>query len=560
MRFAFALVVNLVRFLLWPLRLMASARAAPRGGWLEVKIDGPVVEVAPRFPVWDRRPRPTALHELRRLVQVAASDARVAGLLVVLKGWQGGNATATTLRRILVRAREQGMRVVVYLPHGGGTRTTFVASAAHQIILAPQSHLAPLGYAVQAQYIKGALDQIGVEPEVLAHGRFKAAGEALVADEMSAEQREQLSALLDDVHRSLIDALAEGRGVSRKLAQQWVDEGPWSASAAIRQGLADGGAHADEVGERLAPERPRGAPIIDYRRYLRRRVLRWRSWRKAPRIGVIELHGPIVPDASLPLPVATGERFTALVERALLDRSVRGVILHVNSPGGSVLVSDQMLHGVRRLAKKKPVVACFGDVAASGGYLAALGAASIHAEPTTITGSIGVVSMRLGVGPLLDRLGIRVATVKRGNRADMHSPARALAPDERAVVERELSEVYDYFVDAVAQGRARSRAEIERVAEGRIYSGCAAQREGLVDGVGGFPDALTDLQGRIGSGAARLEPQVLGARWSLGSVAAGWSARYAVTAWSELVALAIDGERVWMWCPTRVVEVGTSLP
>jgi len=559
MRFAFALIVNLVRFLLWPARALVSARAAPRGAWLEVRIDGPLVEVAPKSPFWDRRSRPTALHELRRLVKVASGDPRVAGLLVVLKGWQGGNATATALRRILASVREQGKRVVVYLPHGGGTRATYVASVANQIILAPQSHLSPLGYAVQAQYLKGALDQVGVEPEVLAHGRFKAAGETLVSEEMSPAHREQLEALLDDVHTVLVDALAEGRGVSRKLAREWVDEGPWSAAAAIRQGLADGAAHADELRERLDPAASSGAPIVGFRRYLRRRVLCWYPWRRRPRIGVIELHGPIVADVPTPFPVATGERFTECVDRALGDRSVRGVVLHVNSPGGSVLVSDQMLHGVRRLAKKKPVVACFGDVAASGGYLAALGTAALYAEATTITGSIGVVAARLGVGPLLDRLGIRVHTVKRGNRADMHSPARALAPDERAVLERELEEVYRYFVEAVARGRARAVAEIEPLAEGRIYSGIAAHRLGLIDGVGGFPEAVRDLQQRIGSRAGRLEPQLVGPRWPRDIAAAVWPRQVGVM-WRELLALSCNGvERVWMWCPTRIVDAGTKL-
>ena len=554
MRFVLALVVNLVRLVLWPLRVLASARAAPRSGWVKVTIDGPVVEVASHPPFWEGRSPVTSLHQLRRLVDVCAEDARVVGLLVVLRGWQGGSATATSLRRVLLAARERNKRLVVYLPRGGGTRTMYVASAAERIIVAPQSQLSPLGFAVQAQYLKEGLDRVGVEPEVLAHGRFKTAGETLVASEMSAAQREQLEALLDDAYETLIDALVEGRGVSRKLAEQWVDDGPWSATAAIRQGLVDASAHEDELPKKLDPERQRGAPLVGFRRYLRRRVLRWVPWRRKPRIGVVELHGPIAGRAAAMLPMATGEHFTSCIERAIEDRSVRGVILHVSSPGGSVLVSDQMLHGVRRLADKKPVVACFGDIAASGGYLAALGTAAIFAEPTTITGSIGVVAARFGVAPLLAKLGIAVETVKRGRRADMHSPVRSLAADEKEVVQRELEEVYGYFVEAVARARGRTFAEIEPLAQGRVYSGIAARRLGLIDGVGGFPEAMRELRRRIGGRDRTLEPQVVGAGWR--SALIGRLHPAAAEVWSDVVAMMLAGgsERSWLWCASRLVD------
>ncbi len=561
MRWLVALLVNLVRLVCWPVRWTISSRAAPRGAWLRISVSGRVAEVAPESRYWDRRPRPLALHELRRLVGMAATDPRVAGLLFVFEGWQGGTATATALRRILLDARDRGKRVVAYLPQGGGTRTTYVASAADQIVLAPQSHLAPVGYSVQSVYLKDALDRVGVEPEVLAHGRFKTAGENLVSNAMSAAQREQLGALLDDFHESLLDALAEGRGVTRTLARQWIDEGPWPASAAIRQGLADAGAYPDELPRKLAPDAPGGARVVPFRRYLRRRVLEWYPWRRPSRIGVIELRGPIVSDAVLGLPVATGARFTECIERALDDRSVRGVVLHVDSPGGSVLVSDLMLHGVRRLAEKKPVVAYFGDVAASGGYLAALGASCIFAEPTTVTGSIGVVAARLGVGPLLDRMGVSIETVKRGARADMHSPMRALTPDERALLERELEEVYRYFVESVARGRGRTPGEIEPLAAGRVYSGRAALQQGLVDGVGGFPEAMAAIRGRIGDAADRCEPRLVGARWSREVLASLWPSRsLSLGGWDAAVALSWAGprQRVWVWCPSQLVEADSG--
>jgi protease-4 len=223
-----------------------------------------------------------------------------------------------------------------------------------------------------------------------------------------------------------------------------------------------------------------------------------------------------------------------------------------------VLVSDQMLHGVRRLAEKKPVVACFGDVAASGGYLAAMGASAIFAEATTITGSIGVVAARFGIAPLLEKVGIVVETVQRGRRADMHSPSRRLAPDEREALEGELAEVYRYFVEAVARGRARPPSEIEALAEGRIYSGVEALRLGLVDGLGGFPEALLELRRRLAGRAERWEPEVVSPRWQPDALAASWPLRLATGGWGDaaVLALAASRDRVWLWCPSRVVELG----
>jgi protease-4 len=210
--------------------------------------------------------------------------------------------------------------------------------------------------------------------------------------------------------------------------------------------------------------------------------------------------------------MAVEDEVRSALEQAREDRKIRGVVLHVDSRGGSALASERMLHELRRLAAEKPVVACFGDAAASGGYMVALGAHAIVAQPTSVTGSIGVVAARLAVGPLLARFGINVEIVKRGDRADMFSPHRRLDDGERRRFEQLLDDTYRSFVDKVAEGRRRTTQEIEPLAGGRVWSGRDAAAHGLIDRLGGFDVALADLRARMGAGAERFEPVLVSPR------------------------------------------------
>jgi protease-4 len=227
-------------------------------------------------------------------------------------------------------------------------------------------------------------------------------------------------------------------------------------------------------------------------------------------LGVIEVHGPIVSRPRLSLaPVAAEDSIVAALRAARESRAVRGVVLHIDSPGGSALASDRIYHEVTRLAEVKPVVAYMSNVAASGGYFIAAAAHTVVAQPQTVTGSIGVVSARIVVGPLLERLGVFTSVVKRGARADLFSVSRRLDDDERAVIERELDAFYRTFLNAVARGRRRPVEAIEPLAQGRIYSGTAAHARGLVDRLGGFDRALHELRELIGPESKGLEPRIV---------------------------------------------------
>jgi protease-4 len=208
--------------------------------------------------------------------------------------------------------------------------------------------------------------------------------------------------------------------------------------------------------------------------------------------------------------MATDERVIGAVRRARSDRRIAGVVLHVDSPGGSALASDRIHHELEQLAAEKPLVACMANVAASGGYYVAAPAHAIVAQPTTITGSIGVVSARVLVAPLLERFGVTTETVKRGGRADLHEPTRRLTDEERAVIQAELEGAYQAFLAIVARGRKRPVADVHAVAQGRVWAGVDAARIGLLDELGGFEAALARVRSLVGGPrAAELEPVIV---------------------------------------------------
>jgi protease-4 len=262
--------------------------------------------------------------------------------------------------------------------------------------------------------------------------------------------------------------------------------------------------------------------------------------------------------------MAVEERVISAVRIARANPMVRGVVLHVNSPGGSALASDRMHHELVQLAKEKPLVACFSDVAASGGYYIAAAAHEIVAQPTSITGSIGVISARLVLAPLLEKLSVHVDVLQRGARARLLQPTLPLDEDDQRALDREIGAMYRSFVGVVAEGRKRPREEIEAVAQGRVWTGAEAHARGLVDKLGGLDVAVEAVRTRVGRGAAKLRVGVLrsprkmfppldpprpreGAEGAMAAreLVSAVAASMGVDA--DAVALALSGERVLAW-------------
>lgn len=567
LRLLFALVANAFLLLVLPFRLWRRRRAARPHGWVHLIVDGPLFDL----------PRPKAhlaelfkskgqkqelsLHRLGLALEELAADDAARGLLVTLRSVGGGAARLRTLRSQLETLRARGKQVVVHLPHGASLRELTIAAAAHQIWLDPAAGIAPLGVAASIPYVGDGLARAGIQPEVLARGRYKTAAENLIRTEMSDAQREQLEALLDDLFDDAVIALAEGRGVDRARVQQWVEQSPWAACDALEQGIVDALVTDEEIEERLrtwpqapppraaSPSSPTTSPATDRTasaeapapsnadtgkvnagkagaerlrsesslvhlgEYVRRRRIRYVRVRPKPYVAVIDVHGAIVGEARPGAAVAAERPLVQAIERARRDPRARAIVLHVDSRGGSALASARIRRAVLRARMQKPVVAYFSDVAASGGYLIGVAAQKIVAQPVTLTGSIGVVAAKPVVAELLSRFGVHLETVKRGQRVDMFSLARGLTLDERAAFERELEVTYEDFLRSVAEGRGRSVEEVRAVAEGRVWSGRAALREGLIDRLGGFDAALDEARALVG--VPGLEPRrVSSAGWS----------------------------------------------
>ncbi len=509
MRFLWSLLVNLWLLLWWPLRALRARFASPKGGFLVLKLDGAVAEIAARRRFWQRGPRVISVHAVREALEVAARDARVRGVLVSFRHAALGAAVATSLREVLAGWRARGKPVVAFLPLGAGNRELYVASVADRIYMGHETWVLPLGFSVDSPYFKSALDRLGVEPDVYTRREYKTAMEFVTRSEMSAPQREQLGALLDDAYERLIEALVTGRGVSAERAREWVDGAPYDADDAARAGLIDGVVDDELLLEILASDGleiptaddPPRARVTSLGGYSKRREVAFRPLLRRPYIAVVEMRGAIVgktPGAPQMGEFVVDDEFREILGEVADDPKALGVVVHIDSRGGSALASDRILRAVRKLGEEKPVVAYMGNIAASGGYMIALGGQELIAQPATITGSIGVVAARLIVERLATRLGVSLQRESRGAHAGMLSPFRPFSETERARFESLIDAGYNRFVGSVAEARGRSFEEIEPLARGRVWAATAAKERGLVDTLGGLDRAIASVRQRIG--------------------------------------------------------------
>jgi protease-4 len=358
---------------------------------------------------------------------------------------------------------------------------------------------------VSSRYFGKALERLGIQPKVMARGEYKSAGETFMRESMSEPQRKQLEELLEQMYAALIHGVSAGRGMTRERAIELIDSSPHRPQAAVDLGLIDGAAYEDEL-PALLGSRERPATILAASRYTRatRPLIPWP--RRRSLCAVVQVHGPIVSSSSSSPGIAGDDHIIAAIRAARAAPSIRAVILHVDSPGGSALASDRIHHELVQLAAEKPLVACLANVAASGGYYVAAASSHVIAEPTTITGSIGVVAARFVIEPLLEKWGIKTEVVKRGARAGLLDPLKPLSDDEEAAIDGEIGATYDAFVDVVAQGRGKSREQVEELARGRVWSGADAHTHGLVDELGGFETAVRYASARAGRD---LEPVVV---------------------------------------------------
>jgi protease-4 len=443
-------------------------------------------------------------------LDAASRDAGVGTVLVTIRPLALGWGRLMELRAALERARAAGKRTIAYV-EAAGDREYVLASAASEVVMPPTGELMLVGLHVESIFLKELLAGFGVEADFEAVGRYKSAAETVTRTEPSPEAREAMTALVDDLYGAEVGAIAAGRGLAPEAVKAAIDAGPYLAADAVAAGLVTrAGYRAQVLDEALAAAGAGARAREDYGRHKRdvdtdnplallRLLL---EPPVAPRtagepvVAVVYLTGPIThggeddgPDLFGTAGVRSGEALKTLAEVAK-DPDVKAVVVRVDSPGGSAVASDLIYEALRGLGAKVPLVASMGDVAASGGYYVAMSARKIIAEPTTITGSIGVVGGKLVVGGLYKKYGVGSWSVSRGAHAGLMSDTHPFSDSERAALRKMMEGTYAAFVHKAAVSRGRKDEDVRAVAEGRVWSGAAAKDRGLVDALGGLKEAL----------------------------------------------------------------------
>lgn len=538
-------LVFLFSLITWPLRLPFTLLAwaiwrLGRGQRdLFVSLEGHHPHRPSMRSVFNPRREGISRRGLTALVREAIEDRRVKGLKVRIGALRGGWSMLHELRAALAAAKAGGLRVDVFLA-AADHRTLFVASPADAIHLQPDAAVLATGIAAEMTFFKGALDTAGVELDVITAGAYKSAMEPFARAWPSAANQEAMNALLDDLDRHLVDGISASRGVEPSAVRAIFDRAPASAEALVETGLATALMDEDAwLDEAAGPAQAYGGRARPLPRLPRR-----------ARLAVIEVRGTIR-DGAFDDPTPAGATISAVVgalDAARKSRRIKGVLLHVDSPGGSATASERMWQAVRRLAEEKPVVAWMGDYAASGGYYVASAAHQIVATPGTLTGSVGVIMAKPVIGGLLDKLGLRQVRFERGAHAGILSAGRRFLDSEREALAGHIQRTYSLFLDRVCTGRDQPREWLEPLAQGRVWTGAQAEAHAMVDRIGTEEDALRALAKEAGVDwekrpfVATIEPR----RSLLSRLRPSLNAPML-----ELLQVADEGGTL-AWCPVRI--------
>jgi protease IV len=436
---------------------------------------------------------------LRRL----ADDPTVGAVLLQIEGLGLGAGRVEELRGLVEGLRRR--KPVLAALGNASTQEYFLASACDRIVIHPAGSLSLGGLAQTVTFYKNALDHLGVSVQLVRIAEYKGAMEPFVMTSQSQPVRENRQALLDDQYGRMLEGMARGRaghGLSAESLPGVFGRALFAGAEAQQQGLVDAVADDKEVERYLAETLGRRWPV----RETRSRIDSG-QWRPA-RLGIVLIDGAIVdgsPDRGPRLPASTlayADSIIAAIEELEHDRSVRAVVLRVNSPGGSAFASDRIARAVIRLrAARKPIVVSMGDLAASGGYYVSAPADEIIASAGTITGSIGIFGYKIDLEGLMAKIGIGAEVHRRGPHADLFSPFRPWSDEEQGILRQHIGRMYQLFLDTVAagrRGRGITAARANELGRGRVYTGVQALDVRLVDRLGGLGDAIDEAARRGG--------------------------------------------------------------
>lgn len=432
------------------------------------------------------------LDEILRALKNAETDDNIKGIFMELGNVGAGMATVEELRNALIDFKKSGKFIMSYsdsYSQGG----YYLASVSDKIYVNPMGGIDFKGMAAKLIFIKGTLEKIGVEPQVIRHGKFKSAIEPLINDKMSEANRLQTRTYVGSLWNKVLDGIAQSRKISKQELQLIADSlYGIDPALAVKYKLADATKYRDEVLEELKTkteaEDINEINFISLAKYVKVEFDE-KNTDRSNKVAVIFAEGDIVDGKGDDSNIG-GTTLSRRIRDARLDPKIKAIVLRVNSPGGSALASDIIWREVVLAKKAKPVIVSMGDVAASGGYYISCAADSIVAQPNTITGSIGVFGVLPNAKGMLEKIGVTTDTVKFGKYADLGDAARPLTQGERAIIQKEIEKIYDVFIGRVAEGRKMTKADVDSLGQGRVWSGIDAKGKGLVDKMGGLQDAI----------------------------------------------------------------------
>ena len=436
------------------------------------------------------------LDDILKNIAKAKEDPKIKGILLDLSDLMAGAAQVEEIRNALADFKLSGKFVVSYADNLS-QKAYYLASIADEIYLQPEGAIDFKGLMVDMAFYKKTLEKLDVEAQIIRHGKFKSAVEPFMLEKMSPENRQQIEQFTGSIWKNMLEGISKSRKISEGRLNEIADSLLSSTSAgALRCKLIDKLMYRDELIEnlkgRLSVDSAGTLNTISIAKYVDAAEPIKKKVDRSKRIAVIYAVGEVESGEGEENSIGS-KNIPEAIRKARLDEKVKAIVLRVNSPGGSALVSDIVWREIEMAKKVKPVIASFGDVAASGGYYIACGANKIFAMPNTITGSIGVFGMIPNAQKLLsDKLGINYDVVKTNANSEYISLNRPLTDYQRSVIQGGIEEVYDVFTGHVAQGRNMKQADVDSIGQGRVWSGIDAKRIGLIDEFGGLDAAIAE--------------------------------------------------------------------
>ena len=455
-------------------------------------------------------PRENSLAELLRTLRKAAKDSRIRGVVARISGLDIGWAKANEIRDALFAFRQVGKTSIALLEDevGNANLSYYVATGCERVYVSPGSHVALRGLVARYLFFGGLWEKFHIEMDVEKVAEYKTAADTLAGKEMSSAHREMANSLLDSIDELYLGTIAFARGIGKEHLRATIqDQSPSGPQQLLDAQLIEGIKHIEDVWTELGVDRDH---VVSERTYAHVPATAV-GLETGPKIGVVLAAGTIALGESHHTTggsVAGADSLRAALDEASRDPSIRAIILRVDSPGGSALAADMVWRAVQEARQRKPVIASFSDLAASGGYYIASAASRIVASPGTLTGSIGVLFARPNIRGILADWGIHVETITRGRLAYLDDLTSPLDPEGRAHIREEVTRTYELFVRRVSEGRRLDRGRVHEIGRGRVWTGTQAKEIGLVDVLGGFYAAIDLAKEEAGIPAAQ-DPELV---------------------------------------------------